>query len=496
MARFCAAHALATLGADGDRYQDEVAQSGAVQYLVQMLHPSRRTQVRLPLSNDEQQEEDARCAALECIAVIAHGNIQNATALGSGAIQGACRALEKRGGLRARAVLCLAALVASAANKALACQAGLIPLLLLCSQEAAEDQDTESLGHATVVLAELGRAAPSCQTQLTDYSTIEKLEAYVAALLSRIDPSTQLLIDQLSDSLADERQRRTLYEIERDAQPCPTKWSVGALASWVAAPEVGLPAHAQSFRRLDLDGPTFVMILRGSGEWTLVELWQELGIEQHRDQTIILDAMRSRGQTMNALAPLLSATMNSTISGKFDPTRAKTLDQEQRYSRGVPTWLERAAREVFWVVRLARRAFRPRQKQLLRMILPLYMLYYTIPWLLIPLQPPPPPPPLPLLPPPLGGVYVELLFSQHSRTVLGMLLWTVVLATLILYRIRYTQFQATANSACGTEVGQIAPERQVFPGELHYLRRSGTRQSVCESYYSRTKLEVVEVELE
>ena len=204
-ARYYAAQALATLGADGDRHQDEVAQSGAVRYLVQMLDERQWTEVTYTV-DDNAHQDDACGAALECIAVIAHRHIYNATGLGqAGAIDGVVQALRKRGGLRTRSLLCLRALTDSAANRPIVAEAGSIPLLMLCSQEAAEDQDDESLAQAVSVLQSLA-VTPSCQVQLVDYCVIETLEACSSTLHSRMESSTQRMVEQLSESLANERQ--------------------------------------------------------------------------------------------------------------------------------------------------------------------------------------------------------------------------------------------------------------------------------------------------
>ena len=443
-ARVVAASALATLGADGVSHQDELAQSGAVRYLVQMLD-ERHWATGIFTLGDDQQQDNACGAALECIAVIAHGSIHNASALGqSGAIDGVVRALRKRGGLRTKAILCLRALVDSAANRPLVAEAGSIPLLLRCSQEAAEDQDEEGLAQALSVLHSLSLTR-SCQTQLVDYSTIEALEACVDALHLLISSSTQRLIEQLSSSLAYERQRRTLHEIEWDTQPV-SNWSVGALASWVASPaEIGLPEHAQSFRRLDVDGHVLVATLGGLTEKTVSELWQELGISQPRDQTIILDAMRSRGQTMNAQASLLSAR----VLGNYDATGVKRA-WDRRNPRLCPTLVLRGLQEIFWTqkFRVAQRALGSwqRQKQILRMLFPLYILYRCVQWLLTP-PPLPIPPPPPVLRPEILGFLTSVMFAQLGW-VEALLLLTVVGAPLLYL----TRWATSAYATCETLV--------------------------------------------
>ena len=407
IARYYAARALATLGADGDRHQDEVAHSGAVRYLVQMLDERQWTALPYTLDDDEHQE-DTCGAALECIAVIAHRHVYNATVLGqAGAIDGVVQALRKRGGLRTRSLLCLRALADSAANRPIMAEVGSIPLLLLCSREAAEDQDDESLAQAVSVLHSLA-LTPSCQVQLVDYCTIETLEACSSTLYSRMESSTQRMVEQLSESLAIERQRRIGYEIEWDQEPC-SNWSVDALASWVASPgEVGLPEHAQNFRRLGIDGVLLMATLRGLTERTLVEMWQELGVELRRDQTLILDALRAREQSTNAGFSVDGATGSKQAVDPLSPSI-------------FPRWVARGLQEIFWIqkFRAARRALQPwqRHKQLYRMILPLYILYYAIPWLLTPRPPPLPPPPSP---PP--GNFTEIV-------------WTVVTVAL-LYQLR------------------------------------------------------------
>ena len=453
-ARVVAARALATLGADGDRHQDELAQSGAVRFLVQMLEERQWATGSFTLRADP-HEDNACGAAPECVAVIAYGSVPNASALGqSGAIDGVVRALRKRGGLRTKAILCLAALVDSAANRPLVAGAGSIPLLLRCSQDAAEDQDEEGLGQVVSLLQSLALTR-SCQTQLVDYSASEALEACVAALHLPVDSrsvnSARRLIEQLSASLADERQRRAHYEIEWDTQPV-SNWSVGALASWVASvTEVGLPEHAQSFRRLDVDGQVFVATLGGSTERTVSELWQELGVVQRRDRTLILDAMRSRGQSMSAQASLLSAT----VSGDYDATGAKRA-WDRRYPRLCPALVVRAFQEIFWVqkFRLARRYLGSwrRQKQILRMLLPLYILYHMIPWLLAPAPLPvlsPPPPPPPGLITEILGLLTGVMFAQLGWAE-ALLFWTVVTVPL-LYRTRSACAMCETLVRCGLE---------------------------------------------
>jgi hypothetical protein len=49
-------------------------------------------------------------------------------------------------------------------------------------------------------------------------------------------------------------------------------WSVGAVASWVAATEIDLPQHAQAFRRLDIDGATLAAVLRVTSQATCLRL--------------------------------------------------------------------------------------------------------------------------------------------------------------------------------------------------------------------------------
>ena len=301
LTRGYAAQALATLGADGERQRDEVAQSGAVAYLAQML-----AEPRWGLSTSSEEADEAKGSALECVAVIAHRSVHNATGVGRvGVVEGVVRGLKHAGGLRARALLCLQALVESAVNRPLVAEAKGIPLLLRCCQEAAEDGDSESVSVGVGVLAELARGSPALQTQLVDYMTAEVLTACDTAL--PWDLQTQRLAEELEESVADERQRRMLYDVERDAHPNHT-WSVGAVASWIAGAEIDLPEHAHAFRRLDIDGATLAAVLRGTEQWTLSELWRELGIESRHEQTKILSAMRQKGETMNALAQILTAT--------------------------------------------------------------------------------------------------------------------------------------------------------------------------------------------
>jgi hypothetical protein len=121
-------------------------------------------------------------------------------------VEGVVRGLKRAGGLRTRALLCLQALVESAANKPLVAEAEGIPLLLRSCQEAAEDGDVESVSIGVGVLAELARGSPALQTQLVDYRAMEVLTACDRAL--PWDVETQRLAEQLEESVADERQKR------------------------------------------------------------------------------------------------------------------------------------------------------------------------------------------------------------------------------------------------------------------------------------------------
>ena len=212
---------------------------------------------------------------------------------------------------------------------------------------------------------------------------------------------------------------------------------------------------------------------QGTEEWTLAELWRELGVESRRDQTKILSAMRSHGQTMNALAQILTATAEYNETGKkvWEPTRPHTA----------VVYAETFTREFFWVVKYAREIIGPwqRQRQILRGMLPLYALYHLIPWYFAPLPPPPPPPPPPGAIVEAANGVVALIYGEIGLT--GLL---VLLLAGLLYMMRGWTFVGVAHTLANRAIAQLSGVMRRAP--KRYYRCVAPRPVAVSRHFEKT----------